>query len=415
MRKVLIGITGSIAAYKAPELLRELINAGFEVKSVLTKSAINFVTPITLQAASRCTVHTALLDYEAEAGMSHIELARWADIILVAPASANFIAKLANGFCDDLLSTLCLASNARLIIAPAMNRLMWSNMATQANVSILKERNISFIGPNEGIQACSDAGFGRMVEPIDIVHEILAFTKIGHTPKSNAYQVHESKHKILAGLNILITVGSTHEPIDPVRFITNRSSGKMGFALANEASNLGANVTLVVGHTYAKEPLQYTKILKIQTAAEMLQAVESEINHQDIFISCAAVADYKVMNVSQHKIKRNLEKNITLILEPNIDILAKIAAEHNIFTVGFAAETENLLENAQNKLQQKAINMIIANDVTNDKIGFDSDDNEVHVISKSNNIKLNLAPKATIAKQILPLIYQAWKSQNNKN
>ncbi|HLX55289.1 MAG TPA: bifunctional phosphopantothenoylcysteine decarboxylase/phosphopantothenate--cysteine ligase CoaBC [Aquella sp.] len=405
MKKILIGITGSIAAYKVPELLRELIGAGFEVRSVLTESAANFVTPITLQAASGSAVYTVFIDYEAEAGMSHIELARWADIILVAPASANFIAKLANGFCNDLLSTLCLASQVPIIIAPAMNQLMWSNSATQANVDILKQRNIRFIGPDEGIQACGDIGFGRMVEPINIVRELLSINE------TRMLEVQQNGHKILSGINILITVGSTHEPIDPVRFITNRSSGKMGFALAEEAINLGATVTLVVGYTSAKELGGCAKILKAKTAAEMLQAVENEIDNQDIFISCAAVTDYKVMNASQQKIKRNLGENITLILEPNVDILAKIAREHNVFTVGFAAETENLLENAKNKLKQKAINMIIANDVMNGKIGFDSDFNEVFVISKSDNIKLNQASKSTIAKQMLPLIHKEWKRQ----
>ncbi|MCX8514686.1 MAG: bifunctional phosphopantothenoylcysteine decarboxylase/phosphopantothenate--cysteine ligase CoaBC [Burkholderiales bacterium] len=389
MTKILVGVTGSIAAYKTPELLRSLINAECEVKTVVTEAGQSFVTPITLQALSGSDVYTLLLDTQAEAAMSHIQLARWPDLLLIAPASANFIAKLAHGFCDDLLSTICMATAAPIIVVPAMNKHMWANMATQANINQLKMRNIRVLGPENGVQACGDIGLGRMMEVNEIVKNILAL---------------DSK-PLLQGINILITAGSTQEMIDPVRFISNRSSGKMGYALAQEASRLGAQVTLISGTTTINTLPNCKQLIKVNSASEMLSAVEAQITNNQIFISCAAVSDYRVLNQSSQKIKRQ-QQNITLTLEPNIDILAKIASQCAVFTVGFAAETENLLVIAKNKLLQKKVNLMIANDVSDTNIGFDSNNNEVYIVSHDNTIKLDFATKSEIAKQLLQYIYQ---------
>lgn len=394
MKKILVGITGSIAAYKTPELLRGLINAGFEVKSVLTKSGESFVTAITLQALTGSSVHTLLLDYEAEAGMGHIELARWADIVLIAPASANFIANLACGLCNDLLSTLCIATSCPIIIAPAMNKHMWAHPSTQENVKKLKDRGVIFLGPNSGTQACGDVGLGRMLEPNEIIQELLVFT-------------FNQCNQLLKDINILITAGATCEPIDPVRFITNKSSGKMGYALANMAANMGAKVTLITSPTHLPVPLNCKKIVQVNTSAEMLNVVEQEVTFNDIFISSAAVSDYKVANPSLSKIKRKSAETLTLTLVPNVDILAKVAIQHKIFTVGFAAETENLLENAKTKLINKKVNLIIANDVSNRSIGFDSEFNEVYIVSHNEDvIKLEYSTKTQIAAKILQHVYE---------
>lgn len=394
MKKVLVGVTGSIAAYKAPELLRGLINAGFEVKSVLSKGAESFVTPITLQAASGSSVHTLLPNYEAEAGMSHIELARWADIILIAPASANFIARLACGLCDDLLNTLCLATQAHIIIAPAMNKHMWTHPATQDNIIKLKERGITFIGPDSGIQACGNVGLGRMLEPNIIVQNILESTTNTHS---------------LKGLDILITAGGTREPIDPVRFITNKSSGKMGYALTQEAIKMGANVTLITAPTSLFLPTLCKKVIQVTTAKEMLDAVEAEFMYNNIFISSAAVSDYKIVNPSKNKIKRSNNKNLTLKLEPNVDILAKVAKGNSgIVTVGFASETENLIENAKKKLITKGIDLIIVNDVSNSNIGFNSEYNEGFIVSQSEIVKIDHSLKEQVARKILQYIRKSY-------
>jgi phosphopantothenoylcysteine decarboxylase/phosphopantothenate--cysteine ligase len=393
MTKVLVGITGSIASYKAPELLRALVGAGYEVKTVLTEAAKSFVTPITLQALSGGSVHTLLLDSEAEAAMSHIQLARWPDLVLIAPASANFIARLAHGLCDDLLSTICMATTAPIVVVPAMNKNMWSNIANQENINLIKARNIGILGPDSGIQACGDVGMGRMIEVDEIVKSIGKNHSLG----------------ILQGINILITAGATQEFIDPVRFISNRSSGKMGYALAQAASSLGANVTLISGITSIAIPDNCKNVIKVTSASDMQQAVENEVKHNQIFISSAAVSDYKVLNPSQQKIKRQAG-NITLILQPNTDILAHITANYPIFSVGFAAETENLLVNAKNKLLHKKANLIIANDVSDSKIGFDSDHNEVYIVSAADTIKLDFAPKVQIAQQLLHHIYQFYSN-----
>ncbi|MDQ5920648.1 MAG: phosphopantothenoylcysteine decarboxylase / phosphopantothenate---cysteine ligase [Pseudomonadota bacterium] len=401
MKKILIGITGSIAAYKTPELIRNLVSNGFEVKMVLTESAESFVTPITLQAVSggSGSVHTQLLDYNAEAAMSHIELARWADVILVAPASANFIAKFAAGLCDNLLNTICLASSAPVVIAPAMNKHMWEHPATQDNIYKLRSRNVIIWGPGNGVQACGDIGLGRMIEPMELVQSLINLTM----------------KQTLSGLNILITAGATHEMIDPVRFITNKSSGKMGYALVEEAIKMGAKVTLVTGGASIPIPYNCDHVIQVNTADEMLNAVTAQVLAHDIFISSAAVSDYKVVNPQVNKIKRDSNQSITLTLESNVDILAKIGSEYNTFSVGFAAETENLLINAKTKLINKKVDLIIANDVSNPDIGFNSDYNEVYIISKIDTLKIERSSKPQIAKKILQYVYKSYVNSGKYN
>ena len=388
-KKLLLGITGSIAAYKIPYLVREMVDKGYEVQVVLTESAKAFVTPLTLQTVSGHSVRDALLDPDAEFAMGHIELARWADLILIAPASANFIAKLTYGFADDLLSTLCLVATQPIWLAPAMNQQMWLNSATQENVMKLQVRGHRFLGPAAGIQACGEDGPGRMLEPADIAKEIF----------------NSSEESFLNGKRVLITAGPTHEPIDPVRFITNRSSGKMGYALAEAAIIAGAHVTLITGPTSLHPPF-VTKLIKVKTADEMQLAVHAEIIRQDIFISAAAVSDYKFPNPEKQKIKREAEP-LSLLLEPTIDILQSISKiKPKPFIVGFAAETENILENARKKLHKKGCDLIIVNDVSRMDIGFESDDNAVTVLSEESAISIEKMPKKRLAQELLKIIYE---------
>lgn len=388
-QKLLLGITGSIAAYKTPYFIREMVDSGYEVQVVLTESAKTFVTPLTLQTVSGHPVHEQLLDTEAEAAMGHIQLARWADTILIAPASANFIAKLAHGFADDLLSTLCLAANKPIWLAPAMNQQMWLNSATQENVTKLQMRGHRLLGPAAGIQACGEDGLGRMLEPSDIAKEIL-----------NA-----NSERFLKGKRVLITAGPTHEAIDPVRYIANRSSGKMGYALAEAATAAGAEVTLISGPVSLIPPL-VSKFVKINNSNEMQSAVHNEISHQDIFISAAAVADYKPATLEQQKIKRQ-NQSLSLLLEPTIDILHTIGKlKQKPFIVGFAAETENIVENARMKLHKKGCDLIVVNDVGRQDIGFESEDNAVTVLSKENSITIEKTSKKLLAQQLLKIIHQ---------
>lgn len=382
-QKLLLGITGSIAAYKTPELVRQLLDAGFEVKVVLTESAKAFVTPLTLEAVSKHPVSTVLL----EPKMEHIELAKWADIILIAPATANILAKLAHGFADELLSAICLVSQASVLIAPAMNQAMWQHAATQENVACLKKRGTHFLGPDVGLQACGDNGPGRMLEPAAIVEQLSLCVS----------------QPLLAGQQILITAGATREAIDPVRFISNRSSGKMGYALAEAATALGAEVTLISGPTLLNMP-SCKKFIAVTTAAEMLAQVEAEVADQAIFISAAAVSDYQVEHAADQKMKRN-DKTLSLTLIPTIDILARVCqSQPRLFTVGFAAETENLVENAKSKLLRKGVDMIVANDVSRDDIGFDGDANEVTVFTRDKAIHLEKASKLRIVEQVLEIV-----------
>ena len=393
---VLLGITGGIAAYKTPDLVRKLKAQGANVRVVVTESAKSFVSPLALQAVSGNTVSDDLLDPAAEAAMGHIELARWADVLLVAPATANFIAKLANGLADDLLATLCLATTAPIYIAPAMNQQMWQASATAENMQTVQDRGIGVFGPDQGEQACGEIGPGRMMEPEDLVTEL---SKV-------------ITHPVLAGKKITITAGPTREHIDPVRYITNHSSGKMGYALARAAKLMGAEVTLVSGPVNIPAP-NVDKLHKVVTAEDMQNAVMQDINSCDIFIGCAAVADYKPTESVDHKIKKsNIELTLTFVRNP--DILASVAAlEKAPFTVGFAAETQNVSGYAKDKLQRKKLDMIAANDVSQKDIGFNSDSNQLQVFWKSGDVTLGKADKQTLATQLLQLISEHFNDAQN--
>lgn len=385
-QRILLGITGGIAAYKAAELTRTLKKAGAEVICVMTPAAHEFITPITLQALSGEPVRTEQFDPEGEAAMSHIELARWADLVLVAPASADFMARLASGSTGDLLTTVCLATPARIAIAPAMNQQMWANSQTKRNVEALHRNKIMIIGPDRGEQACGDHGPGRMVEPDDIAH-----------------WVNEHFHQgPLEGKRVLVTAGPTREAIDPVRFLSNRSSGKMGFAVAEAARKAGASVLLIAGPVSLPTPAGVTRI-DIESAEEMHQQVLAHIDSQDIFIATAAVADYRPRHATEHKLKKH-SSDLSLELERTPDILKSISTSSNKpFTVGFAAETEHLEQHAREKLVNKNLDMIAANSVGNG-LGFDRDDNALHVFWGGGEKKLARQPKNLLAEELVELI-----------
>lgn len=395
-KKILLGVTGGIAAYKTPDLVRKLKAKGADVRVVTTQSAKEFVSPLALQAVSGYPVSDDLLDPAAEAAMGHIELARWADLLLIAPATANFIAKLAHGLADDLLSTLSLATTAPITIAPAMNQQMWQAAATQQNLETIKARGIKFIGPDQGEQACGEVGPGRMVEPQDIA-DILDS---------------EDTSNLLANKHIVITAGPTREAIDPVRYISNHSSGKMGYALANVATSMGARVTLVSGPVNLSSAC-VQKQVNVASADEMLAAVMSDIEDCDIFIGCAAVADYKPAESVDHKIKKsNIELSLNFVRNP--DILASVASlEKPPFTVGFAAETQNVEQYAKGKLQRKKLNMIAANDVSNKDIGFNSNENEMIVYWQDGEKKLEKTNKDAIARQLLEVVAEQYNNAQN--
>jgi phosphopantothenoylcysteine decarboxylase/phosphopantothenate--cysteine ligase len=389
-KNILLGITGGIAAYKSAELVRLLIKQGYTVRVCMTQAATQFITPLTLQALSGNPVHTHLLDTEAEAAMGHIELAKWADKIIIAPCSADFMAKLAHGFADDLLSTLCLATASPIYIAPAMNQQMWANAATQDNLQTLLERNYTILGPDAGSQACGDVGMGRMLAPETILQNLF--------PQAS----------LLAGKKILITAGPTREPIDPVRYITNRSSGKMGYALAEAAANMGAAVELVSGIVSLPAP-QTVKRTLVETAQEMFTVTQNKAADADIFIATAAVADYSPHDVAQQKIKKSTDQ-LTLELTKNPDILATISLQFpHLFTVGFAAETENLEEHARVKLDKKQLDMIAANYVGKQQ-GFDQAENALELFWEGGQHSLPLMHKKDLAKALLAVI----ESQLNK-
>jgi Phosphopantothenate-cysteine ligase (EC 6.3.2.5)/Phosphopantothenoylcysteine decarboxylase (EC 4.1.1.36) len=359
-KRILLGVSGSIAAYKAPDIVRRLQDLGAEVRVVLTQGGAKFITELSLQATSKNKVHDNLWDKEAELAMGHIELAKWADAILVAPASANTLANLSAGKASDLLSNVVLASDAPVLIAPAMNQKMYGSLAVKDNLSILQERNIKFISPEYGEQACGDIGEGRLADPGEIakqVSEIFSSTK-------------------LTGKKVLITLGATIEAIDPVRYLSNHSSGKMGMALARACIEAGAQVTLI--HGDVSIPLSNkSNNISANSASEMHQAVMENIGNQDVFIACAAVSDYRVKNIEKNKIKKE-NKTLTLELIPNKDILADVCKlNHKPICIGFAAETQNLIENAQNKLKNKGCDAIILNDVSRADFGFKMNDNEV--------------------------------------
>jgi phosphopantothenoylcysteine decarboxylase/phosphopantothenate--cysteine ligase len=391
-KRILLGVTGGIAAYKSPELVRRLKQRGADVRVVLTAAAKEFITPLSLQAVSGNTVHDQLLDPEAESGMGHIELARWAEQILVAPATANFIAKIAQGKADDLLTTLVLASEAELIIAPAMNQQMWQNQATQDNVAILAKRGVTRIGPDQGDQACGEVGFGRMTEPDEIAQYLLG----------------DGIPQLLAGKKIIVTAGPTWEAIDPVRGITNHSSGKMGFAIAEAARDFGADVSVVCGPVSLAAPSGIEKI-DVLSARQMQQAVMDQIDDCDIFVGVAAVADYRPVEVADQKIKKGSNDEMTLTLIKNPDILAGVANhEPRPFTVGFAAETENLLNNAGKKLSAKNLDMIVANNVAGEDGAFGNDQNAATLIHRQGKTSLERADKYRLAVQIIENICELY-------
>jgi phosphopantothenoylcysteine decarboxylase/phosphopantothenate--cysteine ligase len=393
-KKILLGITGGIAAYKSAELVRLLIKAGFEVRVVMTPSAREFVQPLTYQALSGHRVYTDTFDGEASSAMDHIELARWADLMLIAPASSNSLAKLASGYADNLLLTLCLACKKAVAVAPAMNQQMWANPATNENIAQLKRQQKLIWGPDSGEQACGDVGLGRMLEPAAIV----ALVKTHFEPGK------------LIGKTVLITAGPTREAIDPVRYISNKSSGKMGYALAWAASQAGASVTLISGPVCLAVPEQVTRI-DVSSATEMRAAVIKNVNQADIFIACAAVADYRVDNVSDQKIKKTA-KTMQLNLSRNPDIVSEVThLDNKPFTIGFAAETESLAEHAQAKLERKNLDMIAANLVGDDR-GFDKEYNELLVLWSGGEKKLALASKDDIARQLIDLIVNCYIFKN---
>ena len=397
-KRILLGVTGGIAAYKSADLIRRLQDSGADVQVVMTPAAQEFITPLTLQALSGNPVHTSLLDPEAEAGMGHIELSRWADLILVAPASADFISRLAAGAGDDLLTTLCLATSAPICIAPAMNQGMWNNPATGANLETLKSRGIRCFGPGAGSQACGDVGLGRMLEPLELVE----------------LTCQQFEQGALEGKKVLITAGPTREAIDPVRYISNHSSGKMGFALAEAARDAGAAVTLICGPCHLETPDRVTRI-NIESAQEMYDTTMEIAQQQDLFIASAAVADYRPATLATEKIKKTHQDSMTIELVKNPDIVASVAAlnENRPFTVGFAAETQSVIEYARSKLQKKQLDMVIANDVSKEGIGFNSDNNEVIIIAADGNNPLPAASKKQLARMIIEQIRDRLHSNND--
>ncbi|MFL2698714.1 MAG: bifunctional phosphopantothenoylcysteine decarboxylase/phosphopantothenate--cysteine ligase CoaBC [Gammaproteobacteria bacterium] len=387
-KNILLCVTGGIAAYKAAEIIRLFKKDGADVRVIMTESAKEFITPLTLQAVSGNEIHDSLLDLKAESAMGHIELAKWADIILIAPCTAESMAKIVHGRADDLMGAVILASKASIYIAPAMNTTMWLDKGTQANYQTLLSRGINLIGPDKGEQACGDIGPGRLVEPDKIINLIKSHLNKGP----------------LSGKTVTITAGPTREQIDPVRYISNNSSGKMGYALAEAAVQEGAIVNLVSGPVVLAAD-KSINLFKINSASEMLEAVNTCMKSSDIFISCAAVADYKPSNYSDTKIKKENLDNLEINLEKNHDILSEVAEQFSsAYIVGFAAETSNVNSNAKKKLDSKNLNMIISNDVSDTSIGFDSDENEVHVITGSETIFIKKDKKIRIAREILNII-----------
>jgi phosphopantothenoylcysteine decarboxylase/phosphopantothenate--cysteine ligase len=390
-KRILLGVTGGIAAYKSPDLVRRLREQGADVQVVMTAAAREFVTAATFQAVSGRPVRTDLWDAAAEAAMGHIELARWAQLVLIAPASADFLARLAAGHADDLLSTLCLATEAPIAVAPAMNRVMWANAATRANVATLRQRNVQVLGPAEGEQACGEVGAGRMLEPLELADRASILLPGGGP---------------LQGRRVLITAGPTRERIDPVRFISNRSSGKMGFAVAQAAREAGAEVVLVSGPVSLPTPTGVRRI-DVESAADMLNAVLGEVDRADIFISTAAVADYRPATAAEQKIKKTSDR-MDLSMERTADVLATVAARPDRpFVVGFAAETESVEQHARAKLLKKNLDMIAANEVGHDK-AFDCEDNQLIVLWRAGRRDLARASKATLARQLVALITESY-------
>lgn len=394
-KRILLGVSGGIAAYKSAELVRRLKEQGAEVRVVMTRSAKEFITPLTLQAVSGNPVADSLLDPAAEAGMGHIELAKWADLVLIAPASANLIARMAAGMADELLTTLCLATPAQVVVAPAMNQQMYLNAATQANLQTLASRGILLWGPDSGSQACGDVGPGRMLDPLDLVERCCQ--QLTTAP-------------LLAGVRLLLTAGPTREALDPVRFISNHSSGKMGYAIARAAREAGADVTLVSGPVALAAPQGVARV-DVESALQMHQAVINRVDECDLFIGCAAVADYRPAQVASQKIKKTGDNDqMVLTLVKNPDIIAEVGALPNKpFTVGFAAETVDVEQYALGKLQRKRLDMIAANDVSQSGQGFNADDNALTVFWQGGQATLPLADKLTLARHLVALIARHYR------
>jgi len=390
---IVLGITGGIAAYKTPELVRRLRERGADVQIVMTASAGEFVTETALQAVSGRPIRSNLWDKEAEAAMSHIELARWADIVLIAPATAEIMARIVSGGAPDLLTTICLATEAPIALAPAMNRVMWSNPATQANRRVLESRGTHILGPAVGSQACGETGAGRMLDPDTIAAAVF---DIGTTQGEG----------LLNNRKVVITAGPTREAIDPVRYITNRSSGKMGYAMARAAAAQGADVILISGPVDLPDP-PGVEVRNVTTAQEMHDATHDCVKEADIFVAAAAVADYRPKDLKEQKIKKN-DESMTINLVRCPDILASVAAlDAGPFTVGFAAETEKVDEYARSKLENKALDMIIANRVGND-CGFDRDDNAVNVLWSDGEKRYPQAQKSKLARDLVELIAERY-------
>ena len=386
-KRILLGITGGIAAYKCAELTRLLIKAGAEVRVGMTRAATEFITPLTMQALSGQRVHLDLLDSDAEAAMGHIELARWADLVLIAPATADFIARITLGQADDILSTMVLATSAKIAIAPAMNQAMWADDSTMTNQNVLIDRGYNIFGPAEGEQACGDVGPGRMMEPAQLLELSASLFETGE----------------LAGKNFVITGGPTQEAIDPVRFISNHSSGKMAYALAAEAVAAGAKVTLISGPVNLPTP-ESVKRIDVITAAQMLVATHEAMKGCDVFIGVAAVADYRPVEVATQKIKKS-EEQMQLTLVKNPDIISEIAQlEEKPFVVGFAAETNDIVSNGKDKLKRKGLDMLFANNATET---FNSDSIVVTALTETSETELKPGNKNVVARNMLQLIAAA--------
>lgn len=396
-KHIVIGVSGGIAAYKVPELIRRLRDQGAEVRVVTTKAAKAFVTPLSLQAVSGFPVYDDLLDPSAEAAMGHIELAKWADLVILAPATADIIARITAGIASDLATTICLATSAPIAIVPAMNQQMYRALVTQHNLSVLAERGLLIWGPDTGSQACGDTGPGRMPGPLTIVDLVIQW----------AHSVSDLSH-----LNIMITAGPTREALDPVRYISNHSSGKMGFAMAAEAAGRGARVTLIAGPVTLPTP-DGVKRIDITSALEMEKAVMEQISEQHIFIGCAAVADYRADVVAKEKIKKQGDK-MTLTLIRNPDIVAGVSAirENRPYVVGFAAETENVKEYARQKGLQKHLDLICANDVSKKTQGINSDFNSLHLFWRDGDKVLPLCNKKKLSQQLTDEIIRLYVKEN---
>ena len=394
-KHILLGVSGGIAAYKSPELVRRLREQGAEVRVVLTDAARAFVTPLTLQAVSGHTIPAGVLDPASEQGMNHIELAKWADLVLIAPATANVISRLATGMADELLTTLCLATPAPVALAPAMNQQMYLHAATQANLQTLAQRGVQLWGPASGTQACGDVGPGRMLNPDELVAECIRFL---------------AKPKL--DLRVLITAGPTREALDPVRYISNHSSGKMGFALAAAAAELGADVTLVAGPVNLPTPAGVHRI-DVESALQMQAAVMAEVAQQQIVIGCAAVADYRPEEISPQKIKKSADEMVVALVK-NPDIIAEVAAlAAKPFVVGFDAETRDVEHYALDKMARKKLDMIAANDVAREGQGFNSDDNALTVFWPGGRQELPLARKTEVARHLMALIIKKYQHETD--